>query len=321
MSERAGVGVTAGGAALAGRLQRFAHDAMACTFELLLVEEDAKYAGQAAEAALDELNRLERVLSRFVEASSVAQLARTPAGRPLRVDIEVLECLTLAEELRLATGGCFDAAVRSRRAEGATGDEPLFELRRAGVQVVPRVDGLQLDLGGIGKGYALDCLAALLADWRITTGLLSAGGSTILALPGGGDGGQAGPPWSIELRLPAAPAAGRGGEEPPQPRPFHTGAWAGSGAGRQGGHIVDPRVQTPADTASAAWVYVPATASHAAAWADALSTAFMLMAWPDVVQCVASQPGTCAVRWSNQLDRATWRTCGPCFATNPPSSG
>ena len=70
--------VTSDWAAVAD-VHRFAHQAMATTFEAIIQYEDKSYARQAAQAAFDEVDRLERDLSRFLENSDVARINNSPA--------------------------------------------------------------------------------------------------------------------------------------------------------------------------------------------------------------------------------------------------
>lgn len=136
------------------------------------------------------------------------------------------------------------------------------------------VGALNLDLGGIGKGYALDRGAETLADWGLSSGLIHGGGSTVLVLSGDGDG----PDWAL----------GVGGmhlaaDDPRSVIRLKSGALSGSGAEFQGGHILDPRTGKPAGLKRSAWAIAPSAAE-----ADALSTAFVVMS-PDEVQAFCEE--------------------------------
>ena len=256
------------GAELAVR--QFEHEAMACTFGLTLVEPDGAYAACAARAAWNEVDRLELELSRFAVHSDIARVPSLRAGEELPLGAEVYECLELAAVVCQQTGGAFDVTARTGgdgQPGAVRGAGPLLELDPARHVIVARAANVQLDLGGIGKGYALDRLAELLCEWRIEAGLIHAGQSTVVAW-GEGRGGAG---WQVEVRDPAGIREAWGTVH------LRGRALSGSGQLLHGNHIVDPRTGIPACGTSAAWALAPTGAR-----ADALSTAFMVMAPKDV---------------------------------------
>jgi thiamine biosynthesis lipoprotein len=178
-------------------VHRLAHQAMGTYFEILIAGGEAGYAGQAAQAGFAEIDRLDRLLSRFDLCSEIYQINHLPPGGRLLIGVETFQCLTLGESARLETGGAFDVNVRAwtnRRDEGLDGapsalPAAAFELieRAAGFEL-RRLDGppgeipaLDLDLGAIGKGFALDAALEILKDWDIESVLLHGGTSTALA--------------------------------------------------------------------------------------------------------------------------------------------
>lgn len=241
------------------RLHHFEHEAMACTWGLYISGEQLKYARQASQAAFAEVDRLEQEFSRFIAHSDVARINALASGRPLRIGADVFECLELAAQLHMDTQGAFDV----------TADTPApwsrmrqLEFQRATRSVTVLIDGVVVDLGGIGKGYAIDQAVTVLRDWSITAALIHSGQSTIYAL--GSPAEQHG--WSVAIRDPADHSATLG-----QLR-LRDAALSGSGAQLHGQHIIDPRTGRSAIGASNSWALAPTAAS-----ADALSTAFMVM--------------------------------------------
>jgi thiamine biosynthesis lipoprotein len=241
-------------------VRRFTHDAMACTWTLLVQCEDPDYAAQAARAAFAEIDRIEQELSRFVPHSDVARINALPAGQPLRVGHDVLACLDLAFRVHAETAGAFD--ITADAAAGRRGRLTDLQIQPAQHTVTVRAAGVAVDLGGIGKGYAVDQAVAVLGDWSTETALVCAGQSTVY----GAVRDPADPGWTVAIRNP------KDSSEVPGTVNLRDRALSGSGRVLHGPHIIDPATRRPAVGPLGAW----ATAASAAL-SDALSTAFMVM--------------------------------------------
>jgi thiamine biosynthesis lipoprotein len=139
-----------GGIGLAGRrepgLRRFSHEAMNTVFEVHVAGADARYAAEAAHAAFALVDRLEGELSRFRPNSDITRINHLAAGESARVGEAALECLLIARHVYDLTDGAFDIAI-------GTG-LPSLEIDADAFEVRATADGVRLDLGGIGKGYA-----------------------------------------------------------------------------------------------------------------------------------------------------------------------
>ena len=250
----------------------FRHEAMATFFEITIADHPEGYARQAAAAAWRELDRLESELSRYVESSDIARANRLARGETITIGDDALECLLLAAEMSLATRRAFDAAYASARAPNSAADAPPFTLDPAAHSITSQAARLHLDLGAIGKGYALDCLAKMLGEWGILSACLNSGGSTALALaPPAGEVG-----WPIGLGEGAAHRT----------VPLAHAALSGSGMAVKGAHLIDPRRGAPAVRTERAWALAPS-----AAVADALSTAFFVWSDTDVAAFCAEHDG------------------------------
>ena len=177
-----------------GDIRRFSHEAMATVFEVYAVHPDERYAAQAAQAAFDLTDRLERELSRFLSNSDIARVNQLAAGGSAQVSPSTLECLVIARHMFDLTGGAFDISIGTGLASlELNPDEFLVHATKGGVQV---------NLGGIGKGYAVDLMAELLEEWGLQVALVHGGFSSVLALepPAGRNG------WPLTVSDPAAPS-------------------------------------------------------------------------------------------------------------------
>jgi thiamine biosynthesis lipoprotein len=289
-------------------MKRFSHEAMATIFEIIIIHEDERYARQAAAAAFEEVDRLEGELSRFIENSDISRINNLPANQPLLLGLDAFECLKVSVRMYTETNGAFDITIGSlfkcwRDEDGnprtPSGEEldrarlhtgtNLLQLDEREHTVRLAASPVQIDLGGIGKGYAVDRVADLLREWSIKTALISGGYSSVLALeaPPGIKG------WPLTLsdptdrtRILARPH-------------LRAGALGGSGV-QKGGHIISPRTGRPIEGKRAAW-----SAAPDAATADALSTAFMIMGTDEISQYCSLHPDRRAMVMLPEQDEKT----------------
>lgn len=285
-------------------LLRVDRRAMACRFELCLNVGQYAHGTEAALAALDELEPLEEQLSYFRSTSEISRINQRAAVAPVRVRRELFQLLELCQELHQASDGAFDITAAplwkvwgfARREGAIPGQADLDAARsRTGMQYVeldPHEqtvrflrDGIELNLGSIGKGFALDACGRTLRAAGVAHFLFHGGGSSILAGGSRGvatsdsetlsDGRETSPRgWVVGLLHPARPE-GRIGAVRLRDRAIGTSGSRHQSfrhAGRRYGHILDPRTGQPAEGVLSVTVVAPT-----ATLADALSTAFFVM--------------------------------------------
>jgi thiamine biosynthesis lipoprotein len=246
----------------------FTHEAMNTVFQLRICEPDPSAARDMARECFEHLDLLESRLSRFIDGSDVAQINRMQAGETLYISEPTHLCLLAALDAYARTGGLFDITLGSRiahRKSDVEGDLPPLVGRLTIHPDVAAVSceepGREIDLGGIGKGFALDQLNALLIDRGVEGALLSAGASSLLAF-----GPEA---WPVDLT----------GESGSLRLSLANQALSASGTGIQGSHILHPAGEEamPLKPCKRIWA-VSSTAVLAEIW----STALMLVE-PDVI--------------------------------------
>ncbi|MEE9165987.1 MAG: FAD:protein FMN transferase [Candidatus Neomarinimicrobiota bacterium] len=244
-------------------IHRSARKLMGSMFEIYVLHEDIQYAEQAAWQAFEEIQQLEQEISRFIENSDISRLNNLSPGRSIRIGPDTFECLKMCSTLYEETGGAFDITAGSQSPPPAGFCLELNERDHSVRVLSPQVS---IDLGGFGKGYAVDRMADILRDWDMERALIHAGFSSVLAL--GAPPGRSG--WPITTSHPD------NREEVLAQLELKDRAISGSGL-EKGQHIIDSQRARPAQGRTAAW----ASASIAAT-SDALSTAFMVMSLEDV---------------------------------------
>jgi FAD:protein FMN transferase len=263
---------------------------MATTFEVMLPF-GTPDAHLVALAALDEIDRLEDQLTVFRDTSEVSRLNARAARHPVTVERGLFDLLARAKQHHEATAGAFDIAVGAliktwgfyrRQGRVPTEAERAAARTRSGMQHV-RLDperltvaydrqGLELNLGSIGKGYALDRTAALVAEQHGVRDLLVHGGHSSVLARGAEAPGRRG--WAVGLLDPERAGCrravlhlcdrGLGTSAITHQHFMHEG--------KKLGHVLDPRTGWPASGVLSATVTAPAAAE-----ADALATAFFVL--------------------------------------------
>jgi thiamine biosynthesis lipoprotein len=248
-----------------------AAEAMATRFEVALHSAPEATLRAAAEEALAEIARLEGILSLYQPTSEIAHLNQRAAHEPVRVSNEVFTLLERCVKLSQQTQGAFDITLaplmKCWRFMNDTGAAPTDEA----IAEALACTGMQhLQLGSIGKGYALEQAAALLRENEFENFLIHGGTSTVCACGTQADG----TPWRVAVEHPDA-------NQPPlqiidlQNESLSVSGIGGKSfidaAGNEQGHVIDPRTGHPTQAAR-----VAAVVCESATESDAWATAFLV---------------------------------------------
>ncbi len=291
-------------------LVHLARQAMACQFEVFLNVGQYPNGTETALVALDLVDQLEDQLSAYREHSEVSRMNRTAFDQAVPVEPRLFELLVEAVQHHADTSGAYDITAHplsrvwgfaDRRGKIPTQEELEAALLCVGSQHLQfnreartirfSKPGLGINLGSIGKGYALDRCAEVFEAAAIRDFLLHGGNSSVLAR-GARRGGSDESGWLIGLRNPLRPER-RWGEIRLRDRALAT---SGSGTqffihqGQRYGHILDPRTGWPANQVLSVTVIAP-TAREA----DALSTAFYVLGPDAAAEFCAANPSIAAV--------------------------
>lgn len=265
---------------------------MATRFELILPGADPAALRAAGEEALDEIERCEERLSLYRPTSEIAHANARAAFEPVRLSRPVFQLLQQAQRLNVETGGLFDITIgplmqcwglMNNQGRVSTQEEIAAARERTGPDLVElceqdltvrfRKAGVMLDLGAIGKGYAIDRAVDCLRALGIANALIHGGTSSIYGLGNPPDAES----WKILIEAPASAPSDSS-------VPFETvglndmslsvsARWGRQfqHEGKTYGHVIDPRTGRPAEAALLAAVMLPSATE-----ADALSTALLV---------------------------------------------
>ena len=257
------------------------------------------------ERALDSIDALEQQMTVYRDDSEVSEINATAHLGPMEVEPGLFRLLERAIEIGDATGGAYDVTAGAlslawgfvRGPRRVPDCDILAEARARTGQHHLRLDpdrrtvafdrpGIVINLGSIGKGYAIDCAIDIIREhWWPTSALVHGGRSSVAAL--GSPPGRFGGRWQIAVRNPFGPEAPLGivhlrnrgmGTSGTSFQRFEAG-------GRVYGHILDPRTGAPAEGPASVTVLAPTAAE-----ADALSTAFYLLGTEAATAYVADHP-------------------------------
>jgi thiamine biosynthesis lipoprotein len=276
---------------------------MACVYAIDAYGPDPVALPRITDEAFDEVDRIDRLMSHYKAESPLSRINREAARHPVAVDSELFAFIADAMRYNRESGGAFDITVGPLmkawgffRGEGhMPSDEELAGARRhvgaAHVVLNPADNtiafdepGVELDLGGIAKGYAVDRAVSVLRRRHVAAALVSSGGSTIYGF--GAPPGRAA--WDVTIQDPidsrkaaltvtlkdrAVSVAGS------SEKSFESG-------GVRYSHIMDPRTGRPVQD-----VLSVAVLAGSGTMGDALDDALFVMGLERSAVYLAKRPG------------------------------
>jgi thiamine biosynthesis lipoprotein len=257
-------------------------------FAFSVVSDDADWANERINAAIQEISRIERLLTTFNEESQTNAINRNAGINPVKVDAEVFNLIERSVKISELTQGAFDITygaidkslwnfdlnmkqlpdAAARRAVGLIDYQNII-LDQANTTVFLKEKGMRIGFGGIGKGYAADCAKYIMQTQGVASGIVNAAGDLITW------GKQPdGKPWTIAIA------------DPNQKLPHFSTmnisnmAIATSGDyekfvminGKRYAHTIDPKTGFPVSGIKSVTVMSPS-----AELADAMATPVMVM--------------------------------------------
>jgi thiamine biosynthesis lipoprotein len=197
------------------------HQTMGTEVRVSLSTTDSARAGTAAAAVFREFDRLDAMMSVWKDGSDIVRLNAAAGRQPVRVAPETREVLKIARQISEQTGGRFDVTFAAlsglwkfdyQDKDNSIPDPkeiakrlPLIDYRdldvddAAGTAMLRR-SGMRVNLGGIGKGYAVDRAVDIMRRSSFRDFMIQAGGDMYVA------GMRGNRPWRVGIRDPRGPA-------------------------------------------------------------------------------------------------------------------
>jgi thiamine biosynthesis lipoprotein len=304
-------------------LHRDSRVIMGTLFEVQVYDANATRAKGAIGAALDEMARVDRLLSNYNPASELSRMNQEAPKEPFHASAELFNFVTACRQFYDDTNGTFDPTVGALvRAWGFFSKQPSLptaeqiaagklasgfdkvQIDLGNKTIRYAVPGLEMDPGGIGKGYAADQAIEVLRRLGIRSALVSAGGSSISAI--GRPPGQRA--WQIAIANPANQS------KPVAVVELRDASLSTSGVSRQSlesgshtySHIFDPRTGEPVET----MCQVTVVTQNGSA-AEALSKAAFILSRVELVGVLRRYPGSFVLRMEGACaSNSIWVTQG-----------
>lgn len=271
---------------------------MGTEVSVYLWHDDPAAAARAMEAVFTEVARLDQLMSTYIEDSPISALNREAALHPVDAGRELFQLIERSLEISILTHGAFDItydsvgqhydfrAHKRPSSETVAAELPLIdyrlvELDRHAGTIRFRREGVRVNLGGIAKGYAVECGIEIAKRFGVRHARVTAGGDTRLL------GDRRGAPWMVGVQNP------RNADEVAITIPLENEAISTSGdyeryfeeAGERFHHIIVPATGTPAGEVHSATIIGPD-----AVMTDALSTSVFVLGVDRGLRLISTLP-------------------------------
>jgi thiamine biosynthesis lipoprotein len=281
---------------------------------------------EAIEGAFAAMAEVDRLMSNYRDDSELALINRRAAEEPVRVGEPMLAVLQAAAQVSGRSGGAFDVTVgplvrlwgfHDRKPHVPDATElariaPLVGYRNVVIDAKAstvrfRRAGVELDLGGIAKGFAVELAAGVLRQLKLAGAIDAGGNQFVVGLPPGKTA------WSVGIKDPSRPGGILGVVDVKRGSISTSGQYANAlrVGSRTFGHVLDPRTLQPCDAALSATVVGPD-----ATLADALSKVALVLGPVRGRQAIESFPSMAAIIAYRKADGTTGIDVSPGLATH-----
>jgi thiamine biosynthesis lipoprotein len=281
-------------------------------FEIVAYGPDRARLAEAAEAAFEEIDRLDHQMSNYSETSELTYINRNAAREDVIVEKELFDFVKLSIDFSRTTGGTFDITVGplmkawgffDNRGRVPEAGELTSVMARVGFKHLAlnertrtiRFDreGVELDLGGIAKGYAVDKAAEILRASGVTSAFITSGSSSICAI--GAPPGQKA--WRVEVNDPVDRSHHLEAIELRDRSISTSGCHEKTfeAGGKTYCHIMDPRIGRPIEGLISATMI-----TQSGVEAEVLSKALMVMGIEKAREFLKTRPHVCALLYYSQ---------------------
>ena len=281
--------------------------AMGTAVSISVYTEDDEGADRAIKNALDEITRIELLMTTWRDDSEISRLNQNAGVKPVPISKETLEVLEMSKQAAEWSGGLFDITFQVLHGLWKFDEDlepklpdmaevkkrlPLINWRHLKLDKGKRTafldgKGMSVNLGGIAKGYAVDRMADILRRAGFKNALVQAGGDLLCA------GTKGGKPWTAGIRDPRGSLSDVFAIISLEDHAFSTaGDYERSFMldGKRYHHILDPRTGTPATASRSVTVY-----AKSALLADSLDDAVFIMGWKKGFEMIEKMPDVGAV--------------------------